>query len=388
MRRRSWIAGLAVVGAIGWYLFRPELLFVKTKVNEGLPTPAAAQVAPTAGAETAGAAVLFSGTFHSVAHETHGTATVHHLGNGRRVVRFTDFATSNGPDVRVYLVAAADASDNETVTKAGFIELGKLKGTEGDQNYEIPADLDLAKYRAVTIWCRRFSVNFATAPLTPANDATTFKIRVENISKGEVLSLSNGGTAPFVSAPVLWAIHTGAGNPIFTGGQPESGNGLERLAETGNPEGLVKSLSAASGVLSVGAEAQPIGATSKGPLTPGQAYEFEISARLGQALSLAWMFGQSNDLFYGNDRPIGLFTSEGEPVRGDMTPQLNLWDAGTEVNEEPGLGPNQGPRQKAEDAGTTERNAIAHARDRWSYPKTGAVLRLAITPKGDAVSVK
>jgi hypothetical protein len=85
------------------------------------------------------------------------------------VLRLTDFATSNGPDVRVYLVAAPDASDNETVTQAGFIELGKLKGNQGDQNYDVPADLDLTKYRAVTIWCRRFSVNFATAPLTPAS---------------------------------------------------------------------------------------------------------------------------------------------------------------------------------------------------------------------------
>jgi hypothetical protein len=167
MRRRTSIAGLVVVGAIGWYLFRPELLFVKTRVNESLPTEAAAQTASVASAGTAAAGVLLSGTFHSVAHETRGAATVHALGNGRRVLRFTDFATSNGPDVRVYLVAAADASDNETVTRVGFIELGKLKGTEGDQNYEIPADLDLGKYRAVTIWCRRFSVNFATAPLTP-----------------------------------------------------------------------------------------------------------------------------------------------------------------------------------------------------------------------------
>jgi hypothetical protein len=136
------------------------------------------------------------------------------------------------------------------------------------------------------------------------------------------------------------------------------------------------------------ADARPIGATSDGPLTPGQAYEFEISARPGQVLSLAWMFGQSNDLFYGNDRPIALFTPGGEPVGSDMTPQVSLWDAGTEVNEEPGLGPNQGPRQKAEDAGTAERNAIAHVRDGWSYPVTGAVLRLAITPKGGAVSAK
>lgn len=220
-----------------------------------------------------------------------------------------------------------------------------------------------------------------------ANDATTFVIRVENISQGEALSLSNGGTAPFVSAPVFWAVHTGAANPIFTGGQPESGNGLERLAETGSPEGLVKYLSATSGVVSVGADARPIGATSDGPLTPGQSYEFEISARPGQALSLTWMFGQSNDLFYGNGRPIALFNPGGEPLSGDITPQVSLWDAGTEVNEEPGLGPNQGPRQKAEDAGAVERNAIAHVSDRYSYPKTGAVLKLEITPK-TAVSVK
>ncbi len=221
-----------------------------------------------------------------------------------------------------------------------------------------------------------------------ANEATAFVIRVENISKGEVLSLSNGGSAPFLAAPVFWAIHTGAVNPIFTGGQPESGNGLERLAETGSPEGLVTSLSAASGIVSVGITAQPVGATSDGPLTPGQAYEFEITARPGQALSLACMFGQSNDLFYSNDRPIALFTSGGQPVSGDLTPQVSLWDAGTEVNEEPGLGASQAPRQKAEDAGTAERNAVVHVRDRWSYPKTGAVLRLAITPKGDALSAK
>lgn len=167
MRRRTWIAGLVVLGAIGWYLFRPELLFVKTKVNESLPVEVAARTEMAADAGEAG--VLLRGEFHSVAHETHGTASVHELSPGRRVIRFTGFTTSNGPDVRVYLVAAPDASDNETVTQAGFVELGKLKGTEGDQNYEIPADLDLARYRAVTIWCRRFSVNFATAPLTPAS---------------------------------------------------------------------------------------------------------------------------------------------------------------------------------------------------------------------------
>ena len=160
MNRRVLVAALAVLGGLGWYLFRPELLFVNTQVNE--------ELAATASAQTAAPAALAVGRFHSVAHETRGTATVLDV-EGKRVLRLTDFATSNGPDVRVYLVAAPDAADNETVTKAGFVELGKLKGNQGDQNYDVPSGIDLDRYRAVTIWCARFGVNFATAPLTPAS---------------------------------------------------------------------------------------------------------------------------------------------------------------------------------------------------------------------------
>jgi len=159
MKRRILIGGVVVLGVVGWYLFRPELLFVNRQVNEEQVASVGATVARE----------LATGRFHSVAHETHGTATIQDLGGGRRVLRLTEFATSNGPDVRVYLVAATDASDNDAVTKAGFVELGKLKGNQGDQNYDVPDDLDLSQYRAVTIWCRRFSVNFATAPLTPAS---------------------------------------------------------------------------------------------------------------------------------------------------------------------------------------------------------------------------
>jgi hypothetical protein len=97
------------------------------------------------------------------------------------------------------------------------------------------------------------------------------------------------------------------------------------------------------------------------------------------------MFGQSNDWFYSNDRPIALFAS-GKPVSGDMSAQVSLWDAGTEVDEEPGLGPNQGPRQKDAEAGVREHQAIAHATGKWSYPKSG--FRLTVTPQGDAMSQK
>ena len=108
------------------------------------------------------------GSFHGVAHETKGTASIYTLPDGKRVLRFSGFETSNGPDVQVYLIAAPDAKDNETVTNAGFIRVADLKGNMGDQNYDLPAGVDLDKYRAVTIWCRRFGVNFATAPLSAA----------------------------------------------------------------------------------------------------------------------------------------------------------------------------------------------------------------------------
>jgi hypothetical protein len=83
------------------------------------------------------------------------------------MLRFTNFRTSNGPNVHVYLVAADDAKDSETVRHAGFIDLGPIKGNIGDQNYALGPDVDLSNYRAVSIWCHRFSVNFGAASLTP-----------------------------------------------------------------------------------------------------------------------------------------------------------------------------------------------------------------------------
>ncbi len=103
------------------------------------------------------------------AHKTAGNATIYKLPDGRRVLRLSRFETSNGPDVQVYMVAAPDALDNASVTSAGFVNVGALKGNKGDQNYDLPSELDLAKYRSVTIWCRRFGVNFGSAPLTQQN---------------------------------------------------------------------------------------------------------------------------------------------------------------------------------------------------------------------------
>jgi len=163
MNKKSVLIVLGlVVASIGWYAFRPERLFINDVVSESFPTT-------TAAGTTKMAEPLSYGMFHGVAHETRGTATIYKLEDGKLVLRFTDFETSNGPDVNIYLVASNDANDNETVTKAGFIQLGPIKGNKGDQNYDVPADVDLNKYKAVTVWCRRFGVNFATAPLMVRN---------------------------------------------------------------------------------------------------------------------------------------------------------------------------------------------------------------------------
>jgi hypothetical protein len=111
---------------------------------------------------------LESGTFYTILHPTSGTATIYKMADGSRMLRFTNFDTSNGPDVHVYMVASDDAKDAATVERAGFVDLGTIKGNVGDQNYTLPGDLDLAKYRAVSIWCKRFSVNFGAAALKPA----------------------------------------------------------------------------------------------------------------------------------------------------------------------------------------------------------------------------
>jgi hypothetical protein len=167
-KRKLLILAVVIAGGIAWYAFRPERLFINQRVNESLPTAASAATAPQA-------LDLESGNFHDGAHKTSGVATVLQLPDGKRALRLTNFMTSNGPDVHVYLVAAKDATDSATVKQAGFIDLGSIKGNIGDQNYDVPADADLNKYQAVTIWCARFNVNFGTAPLVAQSGASSPK---------------------------------------------------------------------------------------------------------------------------------------------------------------------------------------------------------------------
>jgi hypothetical protein len=162
---KSWmkvaIPVAVVLLAIAWYAFRPERLVVNRQVDEAMPA---------AGGSSAQA--VESGQFYSILHPTAGTATIYQMPDGTHILRLTSFRTSNGPDVHVYMVAADDAKDAGTVEKAGFVDLGVIKGNIGDQNYTLASGLDLSKYRAVSIWCKRFSVNFGAAPLRPTQTSS------------------------------------------------------------------------------------------------------------------------------------------------------------------------------------------------------------------------
>jgi hypothetical protein len=154
----KWKIAIAVVGVVlfvAWYAFRPERLYINERVHEELPST-----------NVGSTQTIESGVFYGIAHPTEGTATVYRMGDRALMLRFTNFRTSNGPNVHVYLVAADDAKD-ETALHASFIDLGPIKGNIGDQNYDLGTSLDLSKYRAVSIWCKRFSVNFGVAPLKP-----------------------------------------------------------------------------------------------------------------------------------------------------------------------------------------------------------------------------
>jgi hypothetical protein len=118
-------------------------------------------------AEEAGAVVtLIEGSFVDRSHPGSGLAKVLNDGTDQRFLRFEDFETDNGPDLFVYLTRADAAADADAFGVDGdFVDLGRLKGNVGEQNYEIPIDVDLSQFDTVVVWCKRFSVAFTAADL-------------------------------------------------------------------------------------------------------------------------------------------------------------------------------------------------------------------------------
>jgi hypothetical protein len=191
------------------------------------------------------------------------------------------------------------------------------------------------------------------------------------------LARKSGLNTPF--APGVWVVHTTA-DSLFTAGQADRGVGLEALAEDGDPSNLAAAVANQAGVAASGVFNTPVGESGPGPLLPGNAYEFTFTAAPGDYLSFATMFVQSNDLFYAPDGTgIALFKADGTPITSDITNQITLWDAGTEVNQEPGFGPDQAPRQAGPNTGEDENGVVQLVSDGFTYPVTTDLIRVTVT---------
>ena len=187
-RRRRFLtiaAGLvAVVGlVIGFVVFKPWLLFVDVRVDEKLPivatsteqaepSPFASSAVPVTPAATSAAPAapvqLAAGTLISHEHATTGTVRIIQQPDGLRVLTLENLDTSNGPDVHVWLSAAHVVEGTGgwyTAGSADHYDLGLIKGNQGNQVYEVPADVDLSLYKSVDLWCVQFSVSFGAAEL-------------------------------------------------------------------------------------------------------------------------------------------------------------------------------------------------------------------------------
>lgn len=203
-----------------------------------------------------------------------------------------------------------------------------------------------------------------------------FKVRIENVSDSDGLMTTGGAKYPFALSPGMFVV-TNQKTDFFKVGK-KAGEGLERQAEDGNPEILSKSLLTKVGSLNMGIFNMPVGANEPAPILPNGAYEFSFSATEGMRLNLIAMYGQSNDLFYAPEKAIDLFTN-GEAISGDITDKFMLWDAGTEVNQAPGIGDEQAPRQKTANAGKAENGVVGMVKDSFTYPNTKDVLKITIT---------
>ncbi len=197
-RSRTWLfgggaVGLVIVLAVAWVLFSP-LLFdeVVEEAFPGVPTrdslaamdqaqkdriadsvlDAATKMPDHAMAEAMPAAVndqpvlVAQGIFADAdaVHRGSGQAMVYTLPDGGRVLRLEDLQVTNGPDLHLVLARSA-APQSSADVRDDYLDLGPLKGNVGNQNYEIPADVDLSRYGSVAVWCKAFKVLFSAAPL-------------------------------------------------------------------------------------------------------------------------------------------------------------------------------------------------------------------------------
>ena len=213
------------------------------------------------------------------------------------------------------------------------------------------------------------AVGFHAVPLAaPATAAESmkFSIRIASVTKSDTLKTPG---AAAVRAPIALGVFVVSGqmNPIIATGKSAGTDGLETLAEDGNFEPLQRALEARF-------------KDRSGMFLPGM--EFEVTAKPGDRLSFAAMFVQSNDKFYApKEGGVALFDGNGKPVSGNVTASVELFDAGTEADQQPGAGPDQAPRQKAAGQGVSRSGPVTMANDGFAYPMTSEVIEVTVTPE-------
>jgi hypothetical protein len=184
------IVGVALlVFAFVW--FEPHKAFIDERVDETIPraatvtpTTSVPSTTPESSAATTSAPVdetpvvlttpdpvvtypvlLSENTLIDVAHGGSGSVLVLELEDGSRVLRFENLDVLNGPDL-VVILSDRSLSGADDYTDGEYLILGELKGNIGNQNYEIPADIDLSEWVTAAIWCRRFNTTFNVASIT------------------------------------------------------------------------------------------------------------------------------------------------------------------------------------------------------------------------------
>jgi len=164
---------VVVLVAVGLGAFEPWRAFTSSTIDEALPgvspaptvTPTASPTVTATPTPAPGPRTLARGRFIDAEHDTSGTARIIELADGRRFLRLEGLASSDGPDLHVWLSDATSGGSWGKYDDGEYVRLGGLKATHGNQNYPIPAAADLSAMRSVVIWCDRFNVAFGTAPI-------------------------------------------------------------------------------------------------------------------------------------------------------------------------------------------------------------------------------
>ncbi|MBV8434999.1 MAG: spondin domain-containing protein [Candidatus Eremiobacteraeota bacterium] len=206
-----------------------------------------------------------------------------------------------------------------------------------------------------------------------------FKVRIDNISAADEFTASNGTKWSLPFSPGVFAVSS-KGNPIFATGARDRKQGLRSLSEDGDPFALATYVEHA--YPGSGAFLVPVGGTKPKGILPGESFEFYADAQPGQQLYLVTMNGQSNDWFYGTPFGIKLFDASGKPLGGDVTSNVKLYDAGTEADQELGIGSTQGPRQPHPRYGPDDPNPIVRlATSDARFIDVTKVMRVTVTPQ-------